>query len=121
MKRIVSSQLWDRGIFRGKGRQALYLFEGVGGITDEEEEVRKPLEINVHENVIVSEFVGAARFYKKHFKVLLLVIVIMIVSPVAGYYLGGVLGAIIGSICNIAVFLLSHRATEELLNLVKYK
>lgn len=98
------------------------LFEAVEGTTDEEEEVRKPLEINVHENVIVSEFVGAARFYKKHFKVLLLVIVIMIVLPITGYYLGGVLGAIIGStVCNVGVFLLGHRATEELLNLVKYK
>jgi len=84
--------------------------------------VRKPLEINVHENVIVSEFVGAARFYEKHFKVLLLVIVIMIVLPITGYYLGGVLGAIIGgSACNVGVFLLGRRATEELLNLVKYK
>lgn len=65
--------------------------------------------------VIVSEFVGAARFYKKHFKVLLLVIVIMTVLPITGYYLGGVLGVIIsGSVCNVAAFLLGRRAAEEL-------
>jgi len=93
-----------------------------GGITHKEEEVRKPLEINVHENVIVSEFVGSARFFKKHFKVLLLVIVIMIILPITGYCLGGILGAIIGgSACNVGVFLLGRKATEELSSLVDHR
>lgn len=83
--------------------------------------MKKPLEINVHENVIVNEFVGATRFYKKHFKVLLLVIVIMAISPITGYCLGGILGLIIGAFCNVIVFLLGHRATEELLNFMKHK
>lgn len=84
--------------------------------------MKKLLEINVHENVIVSEFVGAARFYKKHFKVSLIVMFIMIVLPITGYYLGGVLGAIIGgSACNVGVFLLGRRVTEELSNLVEHK
>lgn len=99
----------------------IYAFRGVREITDEEEKVKKPLEINVYENVIVSEFVGAARFYKKHFKVLLLVIVIMMALPITSYYLGGILGTIIGSVCNVGVFLLCPRATEELLNLMKHK
>ncbi len=92
------------------------------GITHKEKEVRKPLEINVHENVIVSEFVGAARFYKKHFKVLLLTIVIMIALPITGYWLGGILGVIIGGpVCSVGVFLLGRRATEEFSSLMKHK
>ena len=99
-----------------------YAFRGVREITDEGEKVKKPLEINVYENVIVSEFVGAARFYKKHFKVLLLVIVIMMALPITSYYLGGILGIIIGGpVCSVVVFLLGHRATEEILNLMKHK
>lgn len=87
-----------------------------------EGKVKKPLEINVYENVIVSEFVGAARFYQKHFKVLLLIIVIMMTLPITGYWLGGILGAIIGgSVCNVGAFLLGRRATEELSNLVEHK
>ncbi len=81
----------------------------------------KPLKINVHENVIVSEFVGAGRFYKKHFKVLLLVIVIMVILQITSYYLGGILGTIIGSVGNVGVLLLGRRATEEFSNLMKHK
>lgn len=114
--------MWDRQFLEKKDRQTLCLFREVREITDEEEKVKKPLEINVHENVIISEFVDAARFYKKHFKVLVLVIVIMVILPITGYCLGGILGIIIGGpVCGIVVFLLAHRATGELLNLMKHK